>query len=231
MKRMVIVLAVGVALVVVASWLFRGNDDPAAQARAAYERGDYATAVREYQRAAAECPDVGALAVNQAAALYGMEHYNEADGRYQFAESNGNDLRAAQAAYDRGNCALQQACKKDGTPDTELLDQAAAQYRACLERQTAVDEAGSLFGDARHNLEIIKLLQAPPPSQDVAKGGEPEKDDSQQTTQNDSKNGDPQDQTGDSEQASADASDPSQQGETLASLMARHEEEKDLCPD
>lgn len=231
MKRTAIVLAVGVALVVVAGWLFRGNDDPATQARAAYERGDYAAAIREYQRAAAECPDVGALAVNQAAALYRMERFSDADGRYQFAEANGNDLRAAQAAYDRGNCSLQQASKDGGTPDKELLDQAAAQYRACLERETAVPDAGSLFNDARHNLEIIKLLQAPPPSQDVAKDGEPEKGDSQQTAQNDSKNEQSQEQTGDAEQASADGSDASQQDQTLASLIARREEEKDLCPD
>jgi tetratricopeptide (TPR) repeat protein len=231
MKRTVIVLAVGLALLIVAGWLFRGNDDPATQARAAYDRGDYAGAIREYQRAAAECPDVGALAVNQAAALYRMERYNEADGRYQFAEGTSTDLRAAQAAYDRGNCAMQQACKNGGAPDKELLDQAAEQYRACLERQASVNDAGSLFADAQHNLEIIKLLQAPPPSEDVAKNGEPENGDSQQTAQNDSKNGDAKDQTGDREQGSADASDPSQQGETLASLMAKHEEEKDLCPD
>ena len=32
--------------------------------------------------------------------------------------------------------------------------------------QATLNDAGSLFEDARHNLEIIKLLQAPPPSQD-----------------------------------------------------------------
>jgi hypothetical protein len=231
MKRSAIVLAVGVALMVVAGWLFRGNADPATQARAAYERGDYAMAVREYQRAAAECPDVGALAVNQAAALYRMEHFSEADGRYQFAQSNGNDLRAAQAAYDRGNCALQQVGKNEGTPDNELLDQAADQYRACLERQQSVTDAGSLFADARHNLEIIKLLQVPPPSQDQAKGGEPDQSDPQHVAQNESKRGDAAEQNGDSGQAAADASEESQPGETLASLMSRRDEEDYLCPD
>jgi tetratricopeptide (TPR) repeat protein len=231
MKRNAIVLVVGLALVALSVWLYRGNDDPAATAYAAYQSGDYATAVREYQRAAPECPDLGAIAVNQAAALYHLDHYSEADGRYQFAESSGDEARAAQAAYDRGNCALRQALQGEGPPDTKLLEQAAEQFRACLSQESIAPNAGTVFADARYNLELTKLLQAPPPSANQAKENDPDKNDPEHVASNDK---DATDATKD--ESSSDSSDsasgtpnPENSRPTLASLISQHDKE-DLCP-
>src|SRR5262245_35153617 len=106
MKRAGIILAVGIGLVVVGYWLSRSGPSPVVDADNAYQRGDYVSAVYEYQKAASECAEVSALAANQGAALYRLERYDDADARYQVAESGGDDLRAARAAFDRGNCAL-----------------------------------------------------------------------------------------------------------------------------
>src|SRR5215472_11510819 len=136
MKRVVIVLAAGLALVVLSLWLMHGGADPSGEARAAYQRGDYASAVREYQKAAPESTDLAALAASQGAALYRLDRYGDADGRYQLAEAAGDDDRAARAAYDRGNCALRQACQDATRPDPSKLEQAAQRFRACLDRES-----------------------------------------------------------------------------------------------
>src|SRR5262245_28594574 len=125
MKRTAIVLIVGFGLAALSLWLSRGGSDPAVEAREAYEKGDFAAAVHAYQSAAPACSDLGALAANQAAALYRLNYYNEAEGRYRIAETSSDDSRAARAAYDRGNCALRQATQAEGKPDLALLDRAA----------------------------------------------------------------------------------------------------------
>jgi hypothetical protein len=163
MKRTATVVAVGLGLVALSFWLMRAGVDIPTQAREAYERGDYAVAVRAYQQAAPECSDLGALAASQAAALYRLDRYSDADGRYQIAESDRDEGRAARAAYSRGNCALRQACQTDQRPREALLDQAAEQFRACLDRESQRVDAGNLFADARHNLELTKLLRTPDP--------------------------------------------------------------------
>jgi tetratricopeptide (TPR) repeat protein len=179
MKRTVILVTVGLALVILGRWLFRSSQDPAAAANEAFLRGDYARAVNEYQRAAADTSDLGGVAHNQAAALYRLERYDDADGRYQCAAANGDALREARADYDRGNCALRQACRGDGSPDPRLLDQAAEHYRACLDRESSDAADAKLFADARHNLELTKLLQSPDAILDKTTADMPDKNDPQ----------------------------------------------------
>jgi hypothetical protein len=179
MKRTLILLTVGLALLLLGRLLFRSSDDPAAAAQAAFLRGDYAGAVTEYQRAAADTSDLGGVAHNQAAALYRLERYDDADGRYRCAAANGDALRAARADYDRGNCALRQACRGEGAPEPRLLDQAAGHFRDCLDRESKDAGDAKLFADARHNLELAKLLQTPAASQDRAAADRPDKNDRQ----------------------------------------------------
>jgi tetratricopeptide (TPR) repeat protein len=159
MKRAMLLLAVGLALVAFNTWLFRGAHDPVAAAQEAYQQGDYARAVEEYQKAAPEAGDLGSLAHNQAAALYRLQRFSEADARYQFAEERSNEFRAAKAEYDRGNCALREAVRAGASPKTALLDKAAGHFRCCLQHQRNVEGADKLFSDARHNLEVTKIFQ------------------------------------------------------------------------
>jgi hypothetical protein len=160
MRRTGIVMAAGLGLAALSLWLVRGTDSTF-QAREAFHRGNYAAAVRGFQDAAADCHDLPALAANQAAALFRMDRYDDADGRYRMAASGEDELRAAKAAYDRGNCALRQACPTEGAADEALLDQAAEQFRACLTHESNVREGDKVFDDARHNLELTKLLRQP----------------------------------------------------------------------
>jgi tetratricopeptide (TPR) repeat protein len=151
----------GLLLLLLGLWVGALTYDPARAADEAYRRGDYAVAVEKYAEAAAESPDPERLAFNQAAALYRLRHFGNADQCYQSAGEHGADPRPAQADYDRGNCAFQEACTGGGSPDQGLLAQAAEHYRNCLRREQNTTGAGSLFADARHNLELAKLLQAP----------------------------------------------------------------------
>jgi tetratricopeptide (TPR) repeat protein len=158
MKRLLICITFGMALL---AWSLTGHfrdPDPAQLANAAYGEGDYARAAKQYERAERAHPDKPELASNEAAALYRLQRYTEAEDRYRTAAEKADDLRSARAEYDRGNCAVNLACKAGDHPDPKLLTEAAQHYRACLDKQDAVGD-DALFRDARHNLELTKLLQ------------------------------------------------------------------------
>jgi hypothetical protein len=70
------------------------------------------------------------------------------------AEKNG--LPAARAAFDQGNRLLREA--RESGDSADLLTRAAQQYRECLSQETNTANAGRLFADARHNLEMVRLL-------------------------------------------------------------------------
>jgi hypothetical protein len=250
MKRAAIILAAGLGLVALSLWLFRGGENPVAQAQEAYQRGDYATAVRAYQQAAPDCADLPALAANQAAALYRLDRYGDADGRYRLAESSSDSLRAARAAYDRGNCALRQACQASGAPDPALLDRAAEQFRACLALEPQNGDADQVFADARYNLELAKLVRNSTldngAESDTAKN---QNGNDQDASQSADKSG-PQDgsesakkdtspdgsesatKSGSTAEQSADSSaENTKPPATFANLLAQKDDNDYLCPD
>lgn len=159
MRRALLLVMIGLALFGLSRWLSRGTQEVLAAAQEAYRQGEYAQAVQGYQQAAPESGDLAGVAHNQAAALYRLGRYADAEGRYQVAESRGDARRAAQSEYDRGNCLLRQARCCPSCGDVGLLRQAADHFQACLDRQDEVVDGGTLFSDARHNLELAKLLQ------------------------------------------------------------------------
>ena len=61
-------------------------------------------------------------------------------------------------AFRHGNELLRQAQQAGTKADSALLVQAQRQYRKCLARQASTPDAGTLFEDARYNLEVAKLL-------------------------------------------------------------------------
>jgi tetratricopeptide (TPR) repeat protein len=157
-------------MIALALWVRLALRDRAAQGVEAYREGKYAQAL-EHFRQAAQQDDPGRIAQGQAAALYRLQRYEEAKERYHCAEETGGDLRAARAAYDSGNCSLREACQKPGAPNTELLLRAAGEYRKCLSLEPATGGAAQLFEDARHNLELTRLLLARNPAGPPAKSG------------------------------------------------------------
>jgi hypothetical protein len=78
------------------------------------------------------------------------------------------DLETARADYERGNQDLQQSRQPDGSANVERLASADDSFRACLAKESTVKDSGSLFKDARHNLELTKLLLAQAGRPDLA---------------------------------------------------------------
>jgi hypothetical protein len=222
MKRTVIILAAGLGLVVLSFWLMHSRPDLTMRAHEAYQRGDFGAAMRAYQEAAPECSDLGDLAACQAAALYRLDRYEDADGRYRIAESDDDEGRTARAAYGRGNCALRQACQIEQTLDQRLLDKAAAHFSACLDWEVKTTDAGNLFADARHNLELIKLLrQRAPADGETARQG---------AGQNASNQGAGNASHSHSSAEQQDSARTERQA-ALAGLMAQKLNDDYLCPD
>src|SRR5262245_61040712 len=125
MKRAVALITMGVLLAGVA-WLARGPVDPAASVYHAYRARDCRTALARYEEAEQSGHNPVLMVHNQAAALYRMDQFGDAQARYQRA---GEDARRN---YDRGNCVLRNACRSSGAPDRELLLRAQELYEECL---------------------------------------------------------------------------------------------------
>jgi hypothetical protein len=157
MKRILIGLVIGLLLLEAGRRLYRPADQATAAGIAAYHAGDFTQAEARFHQAEQETADKAPAAHNRAAALYRLRRYQDADPSYQ-RSADDEALHAARAAYDRGNCAFSDACKDEGTADPELLQRAAQQYETCLAREGSTTDAGPLFDDARHNLELTRLI-------------------------------------------------------------------------
>jgi tetratricopeptide (TPR) repeat protein len=166
MKRMFICSLLGLALLAAGRRLRTTADDALAAAVEAQASGNHARAVECYRQALARGADPVRVGHNHGAALYALARYAEAEEEFHRA-AEGGGLRAARAAYNQGNCLVQQACPADQPPSVELLARAAQQYAACLDQEDEAAQAGPLFADARHNLELTKqlLARAVPPEQ------------------------------------------------------------------
>jgi tetratricopeptide (TPR) repeat protein len=95
--------------------------------------------------------DPGLVAFNKAAALYRLGRYREAELHYRRCLENAEEPRRARAFYDLGNCLMQQ----DDGNDSALLRSAIKCFQQCLARE---DADADLIANARHNLELAKLL-------------------------------------------------------------------------
>jgi tetratricopeptide (TPR) repeat protein len=157
MKRIVIGLVIGLALVEAGRHLYRAPDESASAAMAAYSAGDFTTAEARFHQAEQTAPNPASAAHNRAAALYRMGRLDDADRGYE-RSADDQAMHAARAAYDRGNCAFCEACKDEGTAESEALDRAAKHYEACLAHEGSGPAPGTLFEDARHNLELTRLI-------------------------------------------------------------------------
>lgn len=160
MRRMVLCLMIGLAVLALGRRLRTAADETLRVAGEALKRGDDGKAVDCYRQAIEQGVDPVRVAHNLGGALYRLEQYKDADQQYCSSAQPGG-LAAARAAYDRGNCLLHEACPAQQPRRTELLAQAIQQYEQCLACERPDPGAGSLFENARHNLELARLLQAP----------------------------------------------------------------------
>lgn len=151
---------------------------------AAYQRGDYAAAAREYQRAGPESADPGLAAFNAAAAEYRLEQYAVASANYRRALEDAVGPRRIWAWYGLGNALAQQGRRESGWAAVRTLRQALDAYRAAEEAwQAAAPEAQAqtarIPADVGHNRGVASLwldkklaeAQQEPPEPEVSSSG------------------------------------------------------------
>jgi tetratricopeptide (TPR) repeat protein len=121
------------------------------QGNAASDREEFAAALALYERAEERITNPGLVAHNKATVLYRLGRFDEAARCYESALEDASGARQAALLYDLGNCRLHQS---QGT-SAERLKSAVECFARCLKHE-GIDN--QLHDDARHNLELAKLL-------------------------------------------------------------------------
>jgi tetratricopeptide (TPR) repeat protein len=147
----------------------------------AYDRGEDEAALKFFEQAEDTTDDPGLVSFNKAAVLYRLERYGDAAQHYQRCLDDGTipANRKARAYFQLGNAYVRQAKGSQRGP----LEKAIDAYRLCLLMK---ETDGDLRTDARHNLELARLLwlkalpqpedfaQEHPPFPNIGKIKEPE---------------------------------------------------------
>ena len=115
----------------------------------AFARGDYEKALGYYHQAEGRIADPGLLAFNEAAALYKLGRYREAETHYWLTRQDATGDRLARVLYDLGNAVFQQA----GSKDAPLLQRAVGFYEECLSH---TDADAELLVNAGFNLQLAR---------------------------------------------------------------------------
>jgi len=120
-------------------------------ANSAFLRGDLDAADRLYEAAEEKTTDPGLVAFNRATVLFQVGDFREAEQLYArvLGDRSCPVDRAAKALYNRGTCFLRQG------GSATVYRWAITHLEQCLESSHA-DEP--LRADARHNLELAKIL-------------------------------------------------------------------------
>ncbi len=163
--------------------------------------GQDSDALKFFEQAEHCTNDPALVSFNKAAALYRLERFGEAALHYQRCLEDGTipPARKASAYFQMGN-----ACMRDSRGSNRgLLEKAIDAYRLCL---LLKETEAELRGDARHNLELARLLwlkalpnpddpsQDRPPFPNIGKANDPEVKKEQappKSGQSDAKSGDP----------------------------------------
>ena len=146
-------------LLAVLSILAAGSvvEDLVRRGNVAYERGDYDGATAAYTEAETRIADPGLAAFNKAAALYEKGHYRDAELSFRCCLEDAAGPRRTFALYGLGTALVQQGRERGA----EALREAIRSYEECL-RQPNV--SAELADDARHDIELAKLLVLRAPS-------------------------------------------------------------------
>jgi tetratricopeptide (TPR) repeat protein len=126
-------------------------DELVRQGNGAATRQNYADALKLYERAEERTTDPGLVAFNEGVAFYQQGDYAKAELHFRLARQDATGRRQVWAAYNLAASLMQTA----GDRDAGKLAEAIGLLEGCL-RQDETDE--QLAANARHNLELAKLL-------------------------------------------------------------------------
>jgi hypothetical protein len=144
-------------------------DELVRQGNEAVGRKQYAGALVLYDRAEERTTDPGLVAFNEGVALYQQGDYPRAEVHFRLARQDATGRRRLGATYDLA-CSLVRAA---GDRDVAKLAEAVSLFGSCL-RDEGADER--LAADARHNLELAKLLWLQAKARPDAKENQPKDD-------------------------------------------------------
>jgi tetratricopeptide (TPR) repeat protein len=130
-------------------------DELVRQANGALGRKQYIDALKLYERAEERATDPGLVAFDEGVALYQKGDFAEAEVRFRLARQDRTapSLRPLYATYNLAASIVQ----LPGDGDPAKLAEAVRLFEECL-RDGDLDER--LAADARHNLELAKMLWA-----------------------------------------------------------------------
>jgi len=128
-------------------------EDALRRGNMAYEHGDYESAVRAYAEAESTITDPGLAAFNRAAALYQKGMFRDSEHAFRCTLEDAVGQRRTFALYGLGSALVQQGRERGA----EVLRDAIRSYEACIQRD---DINADLADDARHNIELAKMLLA-----------------------------------------------------------------------
>jgi tetratricopeptide (TPR) repeat protein len=126
-------------------------DELVRQGNDAVGRKDYSEALKLYQRAEERATDPGLVAYNEGVALYQGAEFARAAVQFRLARQDATGRRRLWAAYNLAASLVQDA----GDIDAAKLAEAVGLFEECV-RHDEADER--LAADARHNLELAKML-------------------------------------------------------------------------
>ena len=150
LRRHLLLLPLLVALVAAGPPADTSPETLVRQGNAAVGRGEFDAAERHYADAEDTARDPGLVAFNKANALFHQNRHADAERHYtrSLDDADAPPARRAAALYNRGVCQLQQG-------GIDKLRGAIDSFSRCL---AAKPDDANLTADARHNLEVAKLL-------------------------------------------------------------------------
>lgn len=156
-------LSLGLGLFAVLMVAGQDMHAPLQQGYAAYLRGDYETALRQYERAMAQSDDPGRWAMELGAIAAQAGRYPEASLWFSRALEDAGQLRRARAAYGQGTSLVHVASSLTGRKAVTLLRQALSlltlaerEVQALLTEER--ESSRGLLGDMLQNRSVAEAM-------------------------------------------------------------------------
>ncbi len=147
-------------LLLLVSNTFAGPNREVADANALYATGQFQEALDIYARLAEQQPENAELQFNQGAAQFQLGNLDDAKSAFQTAgQQSDNPFLQALAAYNLGNCAVQEAqgeAQEDPEKAIKTLFQGVRHFKDALARDKELEEAANNLELARQGIRQLR---------------------------------------------------------------------------